>query len=196
MTLSRTRLVAGITAAALPLAFLAGCGEDEPQPRFEDPTSESPSASETATPDEPTKPTPPTAMEGDDVAGAKAFVEYYFEVWDYAVASGNVRALRRLAFPSCVACKAVTDALQKSNTNGGTITGGAHTVQQVQFNQPSSSSGTRIFLGNARVLSTKQVIEGSGVKGLDGVYQPDTVKLFLTVAKDGNRWGVSEWRAS
>jgi hypothetical protein len=191
MNLSRTRLGAGVTALILPLALLAGCGEDEPTPKFEKPSS-SPTAS--PSPDEPVKPTPPAAMEGDDVEAAKAFVEYYFEIWDYAVTSGDVRALEKLALPSCSTCATVTDMLRKAAKNDAIITGGEHVVRRAGFNPPSQQSGTSIFQGNAKVSNTRQTIEGSGVEGLDGSYPSGTVTYGMVLILNKGEWYMSEWR--
>ncbi|HEX8779856.1 MAG TPA: DUF6318 family protein, partial [Nocardioides sp.] len=103
MKLGRTRLAAGVVAAALPLALLAGCGEDEPQPKFDEPTSESPSAS--PSPSGPVEPTPPAAMKGDDVEAAEAFATYYFQLLDYGRLTGDTRPVKSLTLPTCVACQ-------------------------------------------------------------------------------------------
>ena len=62
-------------ACVLPL-LLAGCTEAEPTPEMPDPTTSSPTATETET--GPVEPTLPPEAEGDGVEAAEAFVAHYF----------------------------------------------------------------------------------------------------------------------
>ena len=189
---SRTRFVAGLAAAALPLALLAGCGEDEPEPKFEDPTSESPSAS--STPDEPEKPTPPAAMEGDDVEGAKAFVEYYFAVMDYAVRSQGTQDLHALATPSCSTCSGVEQIIESTRKNNGRIVGGKHKVAGIQLNEIQGEQAVSLFRGRIRVRTSAQVIRDSGLDGVDGDFPAGLRKYSVVVGRDGGEWKLADWR--
>ena len=79
-----TRLrVAAATALLVPLA-LAGCAEDDPQPKLPSASATSPTTTASATPDAAVEPTLPPEAQGKDEAAAEAFVRYYWELVNYA----------------------------------------------------------------------------------------------------------------
>lgn len=192
MQLSRTRIVAGVAATTLSLAFLAGCGEDEPQPKFEDPTSASPSKS--ASPEEPVEPTPPAAMEGDDVAGAKAFVEYYFDQLTYGVLSGRTKGLESLALADCGGCRGALNAARTIHQKGGTVRGGEMRASGIRLAQKETpTSSFRAFGGRLRLDISEQVIRGTGVQSLDGRSEASSIAIQIQVVHSSNGWQVAEW---
>lgn len=192
MKLGRTRLAAGVVAAALPLALLAGCGEDEPQPKFDEPTSELPSAS--PSPSGPVEPTPPAAMKGDDVEAAEAFVKYYFGLLNYAKFSGDIKSVRELALPTCVACHAATDSIQSTHRSGGNYQGGEFTVRDLRMGKLGVASGVHSFRGLVWVDTKREVIRGTGDETVDGVYQASKTKLEFVAVRDTAGWHVGEWK--
>jgi hypothetical protein len=191
MQLTRTRLVTGIAAATLPLALLAGCGEDEPTPKFEKPSS-SPTAS--PSPDEPVKPTPPAAMEGDDVEAAKAFVEYYFETATYAVLTGKVNPVKRLASPDCVGCRGLHEAITMVYEKGGVVTGGEMRATDVQMAAKDlAAPGVSAFGGRFSLRIAKQVIRGTGDSSIDGPAASLSTPTEIQVLHTDSGWTVAEW---
>lgn len=190
---SRTRAV-GLAAATLPLAFLAGCGEDDPVPKFEDPTSSAASPSESPSPEEPVKPTPPAAMEGDDVKAAEAFAEYYFDLLGYAKFSGHTEQARRLALPTCAACDGAMDGVEATYDAGGQYKGGEMNVIQAKMSPLGEVRGVQTFRGTLIIRTTREVVSGTGNDKLDRVYGASRVKLEFVSMRDGKGWHVSEWQ--
>src|SRR4051812_38018201 len=94
---SRTRAV--LTALSLlPVLLVAGCSDDDPEPKFAPTPSESASSaspSSSATPETP-QPTMPEAARGSDASSAEAFVKFYWDVVNYAQTSGDLDPLRGL----------------------------------------------------------------------------------------------------
>ena len=193
MQLSRTRIVAGVAAATLSLALLAGCGEDEPRPKFEDPTSASPSKS--ASPEEPVEPTPPAAMEGDDVAGAKAFVEYYFAVAAYAQNTGDVSSLRELGLPGCTACRGGVEAIERIYRAGGSISGAAYELEATTASPSQGSSRVSIWDLTAEVNATPQTVKKSAQASAE-VDKSSTFELHLVAVHQRAKWRMAEWEST
>lgn len=195
MQLSRTRLVSGIVAAALPLAVLAGCGEDEPKPKFEEPTSASPS--ESSSPEEPVEPTPPAAMKGDGVEGAEAFVEYYFDVVTYAVLTGDTTHAEKLALPDCASCRGLLDTVDAVYDKGGSVRGGEMRAEDVRMAAKEVAADSLQAYGGRLTLDvTKQVVRGTGDGDLDGEAQASQVPVQIQVVHSRSGWAVAEWSQS
>lgn len=141
--MTRLRLVTA--AAVLAPLVLAGCGGDDPEPRLPSaaPSSSTPSASPVSTPTE--EPTLPPEAKGNDEAAAEAFVRYYYDVVNYAQATGEVKTLRSLSLPSCDACAGGADYLHEMYRHGGSQEGGAYTVEEVTVFQAAKRQNLRIF---------------------------------------------------
>ena len=109
-----------LTAVAL-LLVLSGCsGDADPAPA---PPSSSAPSSPTASPT-PTPPVMPEAAKAHTEAGAKAFVEYFWEVVNYASTTGDTTQIRDLSLAECDGCDGGASAIEKVYRRGGTITGG------------------------------------------------------------------------
>lgn len=194
MQLSRTRLVSGIVAAALPLAVLAGCGEDEPKPKFEEPTSASPS--ESSSPEEPVEPTPPAVMKGDGVEGAKAFVEYYFELLGYAQATGDTAAVEEVALTDCAACTGTVEFIRDVYETGGEVKGGDFTVSALKASlQGRFSSEGKSYAATGKVATSRQTISGSSKKTLNSETKPGAQELQFLVTHSDSGWRMARWGA-
>jgi hypothetical protein len=135
---------AAVGVAALLLAVVvSGCEEDEPSTS---PTpSSSPSEPESSSPSEPTttdtgpvEPTLPAEATPETKAGAEAFVEYYWDVVNYATFTGDVAKLKRLDQPSCQGCKGGIRFLEHVYSSGGRMVGGEYRVVRLEAAQSPS----------------------------------------------------------
>lgn len=190
---AQARLRATIAAVTLPLAILAACAEDEPEPNGPDSQTAEPSDPDSSgTTGKPVAPEPPAAMEKANVAGAKAFVEYYFTALNHAIESGDVRLLQRLSSASCGSCTNLEDLMVRLAESGADVSGGLYTVESVAFTQ-SKTENTKTFQGGGEVSTTRQEIEGSGVRGLDGRYPEGTSRYRFAVTVSEKAWRMSRW---
>jgi hypothetical protein len=99
------RAVARVAACAL--LITAGCDGDSdqsaPTPRGESSPSAEPSTP--ATPRGPAEPTLPAKAEGNSPQAAKAFVEHYVELLNFAFLTGDISALRKASSSDCSGCR-------------------------------------------------------------------------------------------
>ncbi|WGX99860.1 DUF6318 family protein [Nocardioides sp. QY071] len=166
-----TTLRAAAAAAAAVLLLVAGCSDDGPSPR--DPTStwsptgkmETPTS---AAPD-PVEPDLPAAAAEASEAGARAFIGYYWELINYAQATGDVKALRSVSASTCEGCMAGIRGIEKHYKAGGSIVGGTNRIAHLNLTEVTSASGIYAFQGDARVDHDAQTI----VAG-DGTQDPRT----------------------
>ncbi|MBM7520067.1 DUF6318 family protein [Nocardioides nitrophenolicus] len=122
-----TTIRAAVAAGVLLLA--GACTDDGPAPV--DPTSswsptgtiDPPSPSSSAGPVEPTL--PDAAREASE-AGARAFIEYYWELVNYAQVTGDVKALRKASGKTCGGCTKGIAAVEDLYGAGGRAEGGEY----------------------------------------------------------------------
>lgn len=185
-----TRVTNTLAAAALPLALLVGCSGEEPEPKFPDEPSSSPTE---ASPSEPVEPTPPAAMERGDEAGAKAFVEYYYAFMNYAQQTGDVEGFRRLGLKSCAGCEGALEFVDGVYKNGGQSVGGIYTPRTIKVTgrQRLTDKVTRVFL-TVVASRTKQKITGAGPH--DGTYPAGESRLRFQLIHDSSGWQAEAWR--
>lgn len=177
-------------ACVLPL-LLAGCSEAQPTPEMPDPTTSSPTATETES--GPIEPTLPPEAQGDGVEAAEAFVTYYISVIDYAQESLRPAMMRQFSAQTCSACFGVIDLITKVERNGGGVDGGTHTIRSLEAEELGVPGDNAAFRAVAAVRTTRQDITKSGVKGLDGTLPPQRLKYGFVLLRDQDGWRVSEW---
>ncbi|MBM0126368.1 DUF6318 family protein [Pimelobacter simplex] len=140
----RTSIRAAVAAMVL-LLLASGCSDGDPSPR--DPSStwsptgkmETPTS---AAPD-PVEPDLPAAAKEATEAGARAFIEYYWELINYAQVTGDVKALKGVSGPNCEGCNAGIDGIRNLYRGGGHATGGAYdttvkSLAKVPFDAPAA----------------------------------------------------------
>jgi hypothetical protein len=103
---ARQRLARSVTAATLAMAStvaLVSCVGSSPEPR---PTKQGRTTIHTATPTStPNRPDLPDAARFKTVAGAKAFVTYYYELVAYGDKTHDWEPLKAVSMPDCTACE-------------------------------------------------------------------------------------------
>jgi hypothetical protein len=158
------RGAAGVVALLLSFA-VAGCDEDDPSgspppsSTLSSPDSSSPTeATSAATPTGPVEPTLPTEAERADKAGAEAFVSYYYDVVNYATATGDVAQLKTLDEPSCGGCQNGIELIEKVYGRGGRIVGGDYRVLKLESLQLHGD----VWSVTARTHVNDQFVRGAG----------------------------------
>jgi hypothetical protein len=187
---SRTAFALGVVV--LPLV-LGGCSGDDPEPKFAPPESTSPTASgsPSSTPTGPVEPTMPAAARRHTVAGAQAFVKFYWEMVNYAQATGALEPLVKLSAGNCGACSGGVGFLRKIFTAGGSVRGGEVTV--------SNLKASKVRAGNhvawqvlVDVTNTRQFVDLPGTRK-DRNYPAGTSSLQFIVDPEQGGWTVGYW---
>jgi hypothetical protein len=189
MNLGRVRRSLAV-ACILPL-LVAGCSEDEPIPQVPEPTaSTSPAAEET--PAGPVEPTLPPEAEGDGVEAAEAFVRHYFDVINYAQASGDTDGLRQLGLASCEACAGGANFVESIYGRGGMNRGGEYTVVSSEVTgRRRVTDQVSYFYLDVVASHTKQVVTGAG--DLNRTYGAGTATWRFEVVAGPKGFHISEW---
>ena len=189
-----TRLrVAAATALLVPLA-LAGCAEDDPQPKLPSASATSPTTTASATPDAPVEPTLPPEAQGKDEAAAEAFVRYFYDLINYAQVTGDVRAIKRVSFPSCDACANGAKFVHDIYAEGGFIDGASYTVSEVLVDLVTNSRGVQTF--NATVRTANDAFtQRESANDEPVAYAADTDVILMSLGRDASGFKVASWKA-
>ncbi|WGX94585.1 DUF6318 family protein [Nocardioides sp. L-11A] len=183
----------GLLAAALVLLLsAAACTDDSPDPR--DPTStwsptgtiDTPSPTEPPT-EPPSEPGLPEAAKQASEDGARAFIEYYWELINYAQVTGDVKALKAASATTCKGCQAGIRGIRRHYQSGGTIVGGAHRVDHATLTEVTSESDIYAFHSEVQVEHDGQTIMSGD--GAEEAREPGSDKWDLYLLwVDGTRW--------
>lgn len=129
------RRVLGLGAVVAVGLVVAGCtGEerpDEPEPSTSsveespEPTGEpEPAPTETG----PAKPERPAAMEQEDAEGAAAAAEYFLELYEYVMTTGDTSEWRTMSLDSCTFCQGSIGQADQISSRGDVFEGGSAVV--------------------------------------------------------------------
>ncbi len=134
-------------AAGLVLA-LSACGGD-PEPRFEEEPSPTPSEVSSSAPAK-------EAWEEKSDEGAIAFVEHWIAEFSRAFQSGDTVQVRELAAPGCDACDGLADLIDDAYSDGGSIRGATWRVTDAR---PSGTPPDGRAAISADIRQPKQVVK-------------------------------------
>jgi|GEM_PF-6157860 len=189
---SSYRARAAVSAATLLLTFgVAGCEAEDPADPIAStrepipPHSSSPTESVSPTDSGPVEPTLPTEAEAETEAGAEAFVEYYWEVVNYARQTGDVDLLRSLSVPNCGGCNGGIDAIERVYARGGKISGGHFEVlNSLPGRTPSGAwnVSTQVKVGRSKT---------TGAGDLNQSVRPGKLDFFFGLGYDDGAWHVT-----
>ncbi|WP_341927519.1 DUF6318 family protein [Nocardioides psychrotolerans] len=174
-------------------ALLVGCSDD-PRPRMA-PPSASPTVVEspTNTPTiEESAPPLPSAATARDASGAKAFVTHFWDVANYAQATGDTKSLAALGAETCEGCHGAVDFLNDLYRAGGSIEGGEYTIGPITADRLAvEGQDVTVFRCMFETSNTKQVIRQPGRD--DRVLPASTVAATFTLSYQADRWQVDVW---
>ncbi|KQZ67039.1 DUF6318 family protein [Nocardioides sp. Root151] len=189
----RLRTTAGIGLAALLLASLAACADDDSGASPSDPDSSTTTASTSPT----TEPSPtvtdtgpsiPTDAQGTDEASAKAFVRFYFATLSEAMQTGDTEALRQLATKKCKTCRTVPARIRNVYSKGGSLqTEGWKVANVVTYAEESRSLGFYL-----KVIETEsQLFDEDGKRVTTTPESESSSRIVIT--RGPGRWLIDEW---
>ena len=185
----------GVAALA---CVVAGCGGGEGDPGGSSTpsvtVSESPTAPSTTGAAGAVAPTLPPEAAGEDAAAAEAFVRFYWEMADYAQATGDVSGLRRLAAEKCLQCAAALEFVEDVYARGGEIRGGASTLSGLRTVPLSRENGSA-FQAQMKLRTQRQTVDLPGSRD-DTTHSPGEVSMQMVVERDADQWVIAFWDAS
>jgi hypothetical protein len=182
------RLIVCLVATFL----LAACGTTHPSAKPARPVSSSPSPS--ITPSVEAGPAMPAVARQSTPAGAKAFAQWFLEVHNRALRTGDTAALREAIAPECFMCLAMPALIESAYRDGGRISGGEWIPTSPVQAVPSSAGaikGTGFFQLSIHLQPmTSFGAHHQHVTSQDGSTH-DRALLIWTSWRDG-RWYVSQ----
>ncbi|MDI6911311.1 DUF6318 family protein [Nocardioides sp.] len=181
VTRSRTVIAALCVVSVL---ALGACSGDDPEPRFAPPSTSAPTSPSTTAVSGPVEPTMPAAAKGSDAAAAEAFVRFYWEMVNYAQATGDVAGLKALA-TRCINCDNGIDFITNAYDKGGQIRGGDGTVSRLETHFVKRTDGWWAIT-ECHVALTEQVVDLPG-DAHDEHYGGGSsdIRLYLQPIADG-----------
>ncbi|CAI9403585.1 hypothetical protein HIDPHFAB_04011 [Nocardioides sp. T2.26MG-1] len=184
---SRTALTALSLVSVL---ALGACSGDDPEPKFAEPSPSRslPSSPSTTAVSGPVEPTMPAEAKGTDAAAAEAFVRFYWEMVNYAQATGDLDGLRGLAGPECKPCVSGIRGLERLVERKADVHGGEYDVSDIS--SAFFDNGGRITV-RYKLASSRQVI--SYPSGKPSTYPAKQVDAMSLLRKDEGRWALEYW---
>ncbi|MBM9460505.1 hypothetical protein JK386_11375 [Nocardioides sp. zg-536] len=156
-----------LTAALLACA-LAGCSDadgKESSPRPSTSTS-SPTVPASSTParSTPAEPELPAAADRPTKNGARAFIEHYWDLINYAQESGDVTALRQASSHTCEGCSTGITGIEALYREGGYTVGGQYSIDSIKINRlVASKNDIDAFEALLSVTNApQQIVNGDG----------------------------------
>ena len=132
----------------------------------------------------PAQPTLPTRQGGSD------FVQYWFDVLNYADATGDPAPIVAASEPRCRACAADAEAVRAAYASGGSFDGGRYTVRQI-IADGFFNPGDTVVVGVVFDRGPQRLVDGSGAVRAE---RPGTTfaSCQLLLIREGDQWRVAE----
>jgi len=186
-------VVRRLLAALVLLPVLVACSDKETGGPRADPSEPTSSATVEPTPTEPTSPAMPSAVRRLNDDGAAAFVDYYWQVVEYAELTGDVASLGRLGSVACTKCRGGIGYVTKVHRQGGQILGDPRVVTVIGVNH-FRDGPVRFALVDARLQTPpSREFYGPGDKR-NRRWPGATVRYqFALRASDGKQWRLDTW---
>lgn len=183
---SRTALTALSMISAL---ALGACSGDDPEPKLADPSPSAslPSSPSTTAVSGPVEPTMPAEARGTDAAAAEAFVKFYWEMVNYAQATGDTSGLRGLS-SGCRPCDSGAAFIESVYGNGGQLTGGVGRVDHTNVGVLQGQPDKRTVV-HFKLASTRQLEDYPGTKR-DKSYPAGAIDFQVVLEPRSGAWTV------
>ncbi len=191
--------LAGTLAFAL-LVSLTGCSgpSEDAQPATAASTTTEPSnepalpesqASQGPPAERPAEPVLPVQAQGTSVRSAEAFVEYYIDLLNYAMVTGDTKAFRA-ASENCAGCEQYADLFDQVANKGGSAKTRGWTVDEIA----TSPRGEMMYVVfNARAA---RVLSKPSASASLALIPPATYALRLVLSRRHNGWKATQFTRS
>ncbi|RZU60866.1 hypothetical protein EV380_0417 [Zhihengliuella halotolerans] len=180
---------------------MAGCSGTTPEPsESPSPTSAAPTSSAPPTPKPATSTSPAENLEPPQmpelatefsVAGFEAFVEYWFDAHNYALATGDVELMMDVSDDRCVYCLNHELGIKEIYEADGWIDGGDVVPSSFFTNMAELEGG--LYQGNFTLKQMKgTVYTAEGDVDESQVFDPDDYDYEMRAYHDGDGWVASK----
>jgi hypothetical protein len=181
----------GALAVAASVVALVGCTGD-PEPRIvDDPSRTETTSSPTPTDAAPSIPSLPADATLENEKGVRAFVDYFWDVVNYAQSVPDSTALNGLYTPFCDACDGAIGFLKELEDSEGEVTGGDYALR-IQDVQRQYADQQSIYSVEFTVKNKKMIVDAPGRKN-DRVFNPSSSEDRFVVNWIDGGWKVSIW---
>lgn len=169
-----------LVAAVMLLGLLVSCSDDEPTSDPQEPTS-------SATPTDRVPPTPPQESRESTGAGARAFVRFWVESFNYAMQTGDTADFRPLSSEECASCTEISKLIEEIYGPGGHVESDGWLIER--FTRTSMAGNSK---ASVRVLITlsPEVIHRAGQKKPDHRTGGEATATFALWRRNSG-WRVS-----
>ncbi|SDS86955.1 hypothetical protein SAMN04489860_2578 [Paraoerskovia marina] len=189
-------------ALALPVALILGLGgcssDDEPEsgasvttsaaPTTSEPTPTEPSETREPEPTEtgPTPPPRPAAMDDTGKKGARAAAEYFIALTEYAMTTGDTRALTEMAYEStCTTCESlIADAKDWAERDLVVDMAGTELSDFEVNDRDSLTGGYAVTMAFVQPAGSLTDVDGK----VQDQWGEDTGWMQFDAMHDGERW--------
>ncbi|MFC7405673.1 DUF6318 family protein [Georgenia alba] len=151
--------------------------------------SEDPTQTPTHPPPETRHPEPGAAIARDDEHGAEEAARYFWSLYSYAYATGDLDEWRDLSHPECATCQTVVDRVTELHDAGGHAEGGMIRLDVIEATPPGE--GDLYF--NVHVEGTQEPLTHIG-EGGDTLAESSGTEMNadMALARDADGWLVRE----
>ena len=149
-----------VVTLACVAALLGACSEDSPEPPPSPSTSSTSSTTETTEP-VPEPPALPPEATTPDAAGAAAFVRHWFDLANYAYATGNTEPLKAVSEGDCDTCNNIMETIDEQYADGGRFRGGTISVEGAEAPAPDESGVLLVTTRYSQAAVTNVEADGS-----------------------------------
>nr|WP_299164947.1 DUF6318 family protein [uncultured Arthrobacter sp.] len=204
--MAQSRLACALAGAAVSVLALTGCAGGDPGAAQTPPDSPSASASAPASVPPSATPTPtpspasadgpavnipvpekPALADENTVEGLEAFTEWWFELGNYAVITGNSAPWIAETDPGCKNCSALVDSVNRSHADGGWVVGGSVTVETFDSKFRETTQGSvASFVTMSQDASAYYSSEGNLIEELPAREEQVVRQTFAE--HNGERW--------
>lgn len=160
------RLLRALAALVLLSLLTVACTDDGPDASDPSATWSPTGKMETPTPSPsaPVEPVLPDAAAEASEAGARAFIEHYWDLINYAQATGDVKLLKKASGRNCDGCNSGIRSIRELYEEGGHLEGGEYTIEISALNTLGDPT-PQLFAVEAKLTATaskQKVVRGDG----------------------------------
>lgn len=189
-----TPVLALALACMLPLAACSGDSDEPAAAATASSTtsaspSEPPSSADKPEKKKPSAPTLPAAAKGDSVKAAKAFVEHYIDLFNYAMTTGETKEFRA-ASRKCEGCDRYAKLFEKQYKRGGFNLTQGWSIQNISMAKTREN-----LFALVNIQAPRLGYQESKATKLT-TYPPDDYSLRFIVAHSKRTWAVSTMESS